>query len=176
MEYLGVFGKLPIEWEKKNDVNLYAPFAGKLSCCGNRLFYAAHNIPYVACYEISDNGNVKFCWEKFYGSAEAYIENNSVKFTDSSKKSFMDIEAGYDFIYLTYCGYSISELAHNPKLAYDVDLVVINYDGDICGRYKTNYSLSNITISEDYKKLYTVCSVDDRIDIVSFKLPNISRH
>lgn len=174
MEYLGTFGKLPIEWEKKGDVNLYAPFAGKLSSSGNRLFYAAHNIPYVACYEISDNGSVKLCWEKFYGSAEAYIENNSIKFTNSSKKSFMDVEVGYDFIYLTYCGHSISELAHDPMLAYDSDLVVINYDGNICGRYETNYPLSNITISEDQKYLYTVCSVDDRIDIVSFKLPNVS--
>jgi len=116
------FGDKPItEMPDENYSYLYGWFASK----GNKLFYAAQSTGYLACYEISDKGNVKKNWEAFFTTPQ-YETTPFFSWKRENKEGFFDIQVNNEYLFLSFNGKSYGEGEVLPQ-----SILILNHDGKL---------------------------------------------
>lgn len=116
------FGNKPIE-EMPDDNFSY--LWGWFASVGNKLYFASQTTGYLACYEISDNGDVKKDWEANY-TVPKYETAPSFSWKRDNQQGFYDIQVNNEWLFLSFSGKSFEEENVIPQ-----NILVLTHDGKI---------------------------------------------
>lgn len=116
------FGDKPID--EMPDEN-YSQFFGWFASEGNKLYFASQSTGYLACYEISDNGDVKKDWEANFTTPK-YETSPSFRWKRENQQGFFDIQTNSEYLFLSFSGKSFEEGEVIPQ-----SILILNHDGKL---------------------------------------------
>ena len=131
-------------------------FDGPLEIQGNSIYHATRDFAYMARYDVSDEGDVKLVWKKFYAKTKCHSSNNGIVFKSDNIQGFTSIAIGKEHIFAAYSGVESGELHRNRSgmALYPRTIVVFDLQGNPLKKFQLEGRFVPICLDENEEYLY----------------------
>ena len=172
------FGEYPVdEGLMDGEFHQSLCFQGLRMSRGNSFFYAAHNLGYMARYDVSDKGHLTKVWERWYSEPSVRIDNDNLKFKADNPQGFYGLAVGEKYIFAAHSGVPAGDMykeqsayALNPKFLYIFDL-----DGKPLAKFSMDKRTSAICLDNEERYLY-VKHIDPDVSLWRYDVSEMLRH
>lgn len=151
------FGEYPIKNMFDEDkLHFVSCFDGPLEIQGNSIYHATRDFAYMARYDVSDEGDVKLVWKKFYAKTKCHSSNNGIVFKSDNIQGFTSIAIGKEHIFAAYSGVESGELhrKRSGMALYPRTIVVFDLQGNPLKKFQLEGRFVPICLDENEEYLY----------------------
>lgn len=151
------FGEYPIDKGiMDGEMRATTYFGGSMETHNNSFFFASHNFGRIVRYDIDSLGKVEKVWERWFTEPKCRFENNNLKFDMKNEDGFYKLVVGEKYIYATFSGIPIEAMFNqqNDYACIPRTLVVLDWDGNVLGKFDLNNSISALCLDDKEEYLY----------------------
>lgn len=151
------FGEYPIKNMFDAGKLHYIPcFDGPLEIKGNSIYHATRDFAYMARYDVSDTGDVKLVWKKFYAKTKCRSSNNGIVFKSDNIQGFTSIAIGKEHIFAAYSGVESGEIyrQRSGMAIYPRTIVILDLQGNPLKKFQLQGRFVPICLDEEEEYLY----------------------
>ena len=144
-------------------------FQGSMVSKGDTLFYAGINMPYLAAYKISDNGEITTLWEQFLTKPIYKVESDGfIRWQKNKHKcGIYDLRVTDKYLIAAYSG----KLWNLDISMLPETLLVFDLNGKPIKKINLPYTYGSMALTPDTKTIYTPISPD--LQIIRYDLGDI---
>lgn len=151
------FGEYPIKnMFDEGKLHWIPCFDGPLEIQGNSIYHATRDFAYMARYDVSDEGDVKLVWKKFYAKTKCRSSNNGIVFKPDNIQGFTSIAIGKEHIFAAYSGVESGELyrKRSGMALYPRTIVIFDLQGNPLKKFQLEGRFVPICLDENEEYLY----------------------
>lgn len=131
-------------------------FDGPLEIQGNSIYHATRDFAYMARYDVSNEGEVKLVWKKFYAKTKCRSSNNGIVFRPDNIQGFTSIAIGKEHIFAAYSGVESGELhrQRSGMALYPRTIAIFDLQGNPLKKFQLQGRFVPICLDENEEYLY----------------------
>ena len=151
------FGEYPIKnMFDEGKLHFIPCFDGSLEVKGNSIYHATRDFAYMARYDVSNEGEVKLVWKKFYAKTKCRSSNNGIVFRPDNIQGFTSIAIGKEHIFAAYSGVESGEIyrQRSGMAIYPRTIAVFDLQGNPLKKFQLQGRFVPICLDEDEEYLY----------------------